>query len=116
MCHYRCVWYTLTCALVACACAAAKTKLVVNMLLGGVMVALSESYMLADKAGVSADHLQQILALTSVGSPLVTYVCRAHPAQHTNAHVDRQTHRHTQTRMRTSLTGPLPHTGPRVRC
>ena len=41
------------------------------MLLGDVMAALSETFMLADKAGVSIDHLLQILALTSIGSPLI---------------------------------------------
>ena len=54
---------------------AAKTKLVANMLLGDVMAALSETFMLADRAGVSTDHLMQVLSLTSVGSPLIKYVC-----------------------------------------
>ena len=57
---------------------AAKTKLVSNMLLGDVMAALSESFMLADKAGVNLDQLLQVLALSSVGSPLLG--CVAAPA------------------------------------
>ena len=58
---------------------AAKTKHDANMQLGDVMAALSETFMLADRAGVSTDHLMQVLSLTSVGSPLIKYVHMSAP-------------------------------------
>jgi len=44
------------------------------MLMGGLMVVLSESLMLAEKAGVSNDTLLQILQESAVGSRLIQYV------------------------------------------
>ena len=55
---------------------AARTKLVANMLLGDMMAILSETFMLADRAGVNIDQLLQILALTSMGNQLIKYACR----------------------------------------
>eukprot|EP00160_Parvularia_atlantis_P015619 Unigene4547_Nuclearia_a/m.13896 Unigene4547_Nuclearia_a/g.13896 ORF Unigene4547_Nuclearia_a/g.13896 Unigene4547_Nuclearia_a/m.13896 type:complete len:300 (-) Unigene4547_Nuclearia_a:39-938(-) len=50
---------------------AAKTKLVINMFMGGMMVVLSEALMLAEKAGVSNEQLLQILHLSAVGNPMI---------------------------------------------
>ncbi|HPF71821.1 MAG TPA: NAD(P)-dependent oxidoreductase [Candidatus Krumholzibacteria bacterium] len=50
--------------------AGARMKLVVNMVMGGMMTAFSEGLALADRAGLDAAQLQEVLAAGAVANPM----------------------------------------------
>lgn len=49
---------------------AARLKLVVNMIMGGMMTAFSEGLALADRAGLVSDDLLQVLAAGALANPM----------------------------------------------
>lgn len=50
--------------------AAARMKLVVNMVMGGMMAAFSEGLALADRTGLDTDRLLEVLAAGAVANPM----------------------------------------------